>query len=571
MIKQKIILIIFMMKFVFFLIFSPLLMPGMIKAIMPVGTEKGSVFALEEEMPPEEMKFPQTAAGQQAAQFFQAFIKGNKANLEKFFEACLPENRLKATPASERALKLMHLRQQLGEIIPLKIQNPSANEFVIFFKGKGNELWAINLTFEAKGNVIYLQSLTIDEAGQENLLPPIPPMPLEKRIREIDQQISQFSDQDKFSGVVLIAQHFKPVYFKAWGLANREFHVANRLDTKFNLGSINKLFTKIAIGQLVERGLIFLDDFLGKFLPDYPNTEAREKVRIRHLVEMTSGIGDFFGPDFQATPKDFIRHNRDYFRFFAAKPLAFEPGTKQMYSNGSYVVLGEIISRASGFDYYEFVKKNIFDVAGMKDSAWYEADEPVPNLAEGYTKETPDLKKAGQGKPDQFLSRENHEDNANEEGKKRETGEIKDKKTFKSELNAENQEARENKKEKSLTWRKNIYSRPARGSAAGGGYSTAEDLLRLIEALYNCQLLSPSWTDWVFGGPEPKEKSSQKQFNHNTKKWNISVAGGAPGINAALELEGERGWIIIVLANLDPPSATDISRLIKRYLFQKIN
>lgn len=571
MIKPKIISVIFLTKLAFFLTLSMLLMPGMINAIMREKIDLNSVLALAEEMPLEEIKFPQTAAGQKAAQFFQALIEGSKADLEKFFEVCLPENRLKEIPASERALKLLHLRQQLGAIIPVKMQQPSANEFMVVFKGQRDELWAIRISFESKGKEVYLQSLMIDEVGPEAFLPPISPMPLEQRIKEIDQQISQSSEQDKFSGVVLIAQEFKPVYFKAWGMASREFKVPNRLDTKFNLGSINKLFTKIAIGQLGERGLISLDDPLGKYLPDYPNAEAREKVRIRHLVDMTSGIGDFFGPDFQTTPKDFIRHNRDYFRFFAAKPLSFEPGTKQMYSNGSYVVLGEIISRASGEDYYEFIKKNIFDVAGMKASAWYEADEPIPNLAEGYTKEITGMEKLAQDKTNHVLSRENPEDNGKKERVKKETEETKTTKIFKSESITSNQENRENKEGKIFFWRKNIYTRPARGSSAGGGYSTAEDLLRFIEALYNCQLLSPSWTGWVFGGPEPKGDLSQRQVILDKKMWNLAVAGGAPGINAVLEFEAERGWTIIVLANQDPPSATDISRLIRRYLLSKIN
>ncbi len=566
MIKGNIIPTVFKMKLVFSLFFFVLLISSMIKVIMPEKREGGSV-SLAEEISPEEIKFPQTPAGKKAALFFEALIQADQSSLEEFFKTCLSENKLKEISANERALKVMHWRQQFGKIIPLKIKNPSANEFVVLFKGETGEFWSVGLAFEIKGNEIHLQSLIIDEAEPVNIWPPSSLMPLEQAIREIDRQINQLSAQDKFSGVVLMAREYKPVYFKAFGLASREFNVPNRLDTKFNLGSINKLFTKIALGQLIEIGLISLDDPLGKFLPDYPNARAREKVRIRHLVEMTSGLGDFFGPDFLATPKDLIRHNRDYFRFFAAKPLAFEPGTKQMYSNGSYVVLGEIISRASGIDYYEFIKKNIFDIAGMKDSAWYEADEPVPNLAEGYTKEVSGKGKVIEGRSGQFLSGMNLQNNGEKEGIKTiETVETKRDKAFRSERIAANKEGGENREEKSPFWRKNIYTRPARGSAAGGGYSTAEDLLRFSEALYNCQLLSPAWTDWVFGGPEPGADSGQRRFNPDRKKWKLAVAGGAPGINAVLELEGEGSWTIIVLANLDPPAATDISRLIKRYL-----
>lgn len=413
-------------------------------------------------------------------------------------------------------------------------------------------VWPLKINERLNQETTLSSSLSMDEADLEKLELSLSPMSLEQALKEINRQIEEAVCEDRFSGVVLIAHHFKPIYFQAWGMANREFNVPNRLDTKFNLGSINKIFTKIAIGQLVEKGQLSFEDKLGKWLPEYPNGEAKDKVKVRHLIEMTSGIGDFFGPEFEKTPKDFIRHNRDYLPLFALKPLAFEPGTKQLYSNGSYVVLGEIISRVSGLDYYDFIKAHIFDVAGMKDSAWYEADEIVPNLAEGYTEEV-------SGKKDEM-----------EMGQK---GQLRP--DFAQSGKTENQ--------KVPTRRKNIYTRPARGSAAGGGYSTAEDLLKFIEALAQCRFLSAEMTDWVFGGPEPQlnkpavcpsqnpdqlkfgSKESGREISPN-KNWNLAIAGGAPGINAVLEFEAKSGWTIIVLANLDPPSATSISRMIRRYL-----
>lgn len=526
-------------------------------------------FISEKSLFSEEARFPKTPAGEKVALFSRAFVTMDRAGLEKFFNQCLPAEKLKSMSAKERAIKLLSLRERLGNIISVKINNPLPEEFFLFYQGGKDEGCIINLKFESKNGGIYLDKITVEQASPESFLPPLTLLPLDQALSEIDRQIREISAQDRFSGVVLIARDFKPVYFKAWGLASREFGVLNQLETKFNLGSINKLFTKIAIAQLIEKGLLSLDDRLGKFLPDYPNAEAREKVKVRHLVEMTSGIGDFFGPDFERTPKDFIRHNRDYLSLFASKPLAFEPGTKQMYSNGSYVVLGEIISRASGIDYYEFIKKNIFEVAGMKDSAWYEADEPVPNLAEGYTKEIPDRRKAVSNYNEQLSFDENWLEKPElKAGSESSVGtEVKRNEDFnKSRTITLRPEIKEKEEAKSVVWRKNIYTRPARGSAAGGGYSTAEDLLRFMESLYNCQFLSPPWTDWVFGGPEPGKQAERGPFNCDRKQWNIAVAGGAPGINAVLEFDGYSGWTIIVLSNLDPPAATTISRLIRRFL-----
>jgi len=528
-----------------------------------------AIFISEKSFFSEEARFPKTRAGEKASLFSQAFITADRASLERFFAQYMPADKLKTISAEERAMKLLSLRERLGNIVSVKINNPSPEEFFLFYQGEKDEGCMINLKFESKNESIYLVAVTVEQADSESFLPSVPHLPLDQALEQIDHQIKELSVQDKFSGVVLIARDFKPVYFKAWGLASREFGVPNQLMTKFNLGSINKLFTKIAVAQLIEKGLLSLDDRLGKFLPDYPNPEAREKVKVRHLIEMTSGIGDFFGPDFEKTPKDFLRHNRDYLGLFAHKPLAFEPGSKQMYSNGSYVVLGEIISRASGIDYYEFVRKNIFDIAGMKDSAWYEADEPIPNLAEGYTREISGRHMAVSNEKGELSLNENslerkgrRDRNETFAGKK----EISNEGLIKLRTMIMGSENQEKKEEKGTFWRKNIYTRPARGSAAGGGYSTAEDLLKFIQALCSCQLLSPPWTDWVLGGPEPVSEAKEKTLTPDRKKWNLGVAGGAPGINAVLEFDGSSGWTIIVLANLDPPSATTVSHLIRRHL-----
>lgn len=574
------------------------------------------------EVKKENIKFPETVAARKAEMFWGAFKAEDRAALEAFFEQVLSAEKLRELPASQRAQRLLLLRQKLGaELKAQQVLSPSPDEISIIFSSDRNDLFRLTLSFEVQIQELRLKSLTVDEAGPEGLAPALPAMSLSRALQGIEEEIDRAVREDRFSGVVLIAMNFRPVYFKPYGLASKEFNVPNRLDTKFNLGSINKIFTKIAIARLAQEGRLSLDEKLGKFLPDYPNVEAREKVTVRHLVNMSSGLGDFFGPEFRNTPKDFIRHNRDYLRFLASKPLAFEPGSKEMYSNGGYVVLGEIISAATGMDYYDCVRKNIFEPAGMKDSDWFEADSVVENVAEGYTKQREEPEKLS-----------------------------------------------------SLTWRRNIYTRPARGSAAGGGYATAEDLLRFIRALYEGRLLSEVWTHWIFTGIEPEgparghknsiksgeinktfagyqsvnriletggpddlkeqariirlqncepanlrqTKDSRSKYSAmvstglaqdemeteswgtlaspirfikgpaafppepgysrnriegnplnltlDRRRWGLGLAGGAPGINAVLEFEARTGFTVIVLANYDPPAAIQMGRMIRRYL-----
>ncbi|MCX8159299.1 MAG: beta-lactamase family protein [Candidatus Saccharicenans sp.] len=513
-----------------------------------------------------------TETGKRAEQFWLALEKADPDRLEAFFRENLPPEKLQQIAAKDRAQQLLGLRRQLGkELNLLKMISPSPEETILFITNQNNEMFRLSLTFEKQGEQFWLKGLAVDETGPEDLAAPLPPMNLQQALQAIEREIEQAVGEDRFSGVVLIARNFSPVFFKSYGLASKEFSAPNRPDTRFNLGSINKIFTKIAIGQLAARGQLNLDDRLGKFLPEYPNSETREKVTVRHLVNMTSGIGDFFGPEFEKTPKNLLRHNRDYLRLFAAKPLAFDPGTRQMYSNGGYVVLGEIISAVSGIDYYDYVRKFIFEPAGMKDSDWFEADSIIPNLAEGYTRQAEEME------PEKARAVE----------EKRNNPEMVE------------QAVRS-------TWRRNIYTRPARGSAAGGGYATAEDLLRFLSALTECRLLDEYWTHWVFTGQEPISPRNQPGIlvsptpstlaggkqerkvlprkdtgtrpapapGQNPEKtgvidrssWSLGIAGGAPGINAALEFDGQTGFTIIVLSNYDPPAATQTARMIRRYL-----
>lgn len=563
-----------------------------------------------------EIAFPETPAGQKARLFWEAFLRSDARGLKKFFESSLPPEKLKETPGDKRAEQLLNIRRQLGEISLQKLLSSGPFDVTLIVANLSQEFFRLELGFEKSGNDLFLEKFTIDEAGPEDLAPPLPPLTLPEAIQGFEQAIEKAVRDDRFSGVVLVAKDFQPILFKAYGLASQEFEVPNRTDTRFNLGSINKIFTKIAIAQLVARGRLSLDDKLGQLLPDYPNEEAKEKVTVRHLVNMTSGIGDFFGPEFRQTPKDAIRHNRDYLRFFATKPLAFEPGSREMYSNGGYVVLGEIISAVSKMDYYDYIKRNIFEPAGMKDSDWFQADVPVKNVAEGYTRQVEEEGPAELGKP------------GDKQAQKRDMAQIKDAQEAERSPSLQTN-ARLTLARQEQGWRNNIYTRPARGSAAGSGYATAEDLLRFARALYGGELLSEAWTNWIFTGVEPpaenqktrngdrkvkqdlpvnnatdeflvespeagqggetlRENKNEKESgvrlagteNSNRisaenstepgkidrSRWGIGIAGGAPGINAMLEMDGQTGYTVIVLANYDPPAARDIAQMIRRYL-----
>lgn len=319
-------------------------------------------------------------------------------------------------------------------------------------------------------------------------------------IAQLSKTIDQLVTNDQFSGAVLLAKHGVPIFEKAYGAASKDYSFANRTDTKFNIGSIDKVFTKIAIGQLILEGKIAsVDDKLAKYLPDYPNKDAVEKVTLRQILNMQSGIGDFFGPTFEASAKDKFRNISDYLPLFASEPLKFEPGTKRQYSNGGYIVLGAVIEKISGQSYYDYVREKIFKPLGMENTDFYQTDALVANRATGYTKHG-------------FVE--------------------------------------------TAYRRNNIYTLPERGSPAGGGYSTLDDLLKFGNAMAERKIMNPVFEE---GAPV----SPGRPF---AAMAGVGIAGGAPGLNAVVETGLPGGYTIIVLSNYDPPSAEDLSGKVRGFM-----
>src|SRR5215212_6872001 len=195
-----------------------------------------------------------------------------------------------------------------------------------------------------------------------------------------DKFLADMAARDLFSGSVLVTRGNDTLVSKSYGLADKEHNVPNSTDTKYNLGSINKVFTRLALQQLK----IDFSKTLRTYLPDYASPIA-DKITIQQLLDMSSGMGDIFGPKYDATAKDHIRSLSDYVPFFIDAPLEFEPGAKRRYSNAGYVVLGLVIERVSGMSYYDYVRTKIFAPAGMNDTDSYPVDAIVPNRAVGYT------------------------------------------------------------------------------------------------------------------------------------------------------------------------------------------
>ena len=165
-------------------------------------------------------------------------------------------------------------------------------------------------------------------------------------IMQARTRLHALGDTDHLAGVMLIEHGGRTVYSDVLGEADRTRHVPNTMNTRFRIGSMNKMFTAVATLQLMAAGRLQLDAPIGRYLPDYPNKDAAAKVTVRHLLTHTGGTGDFFGPDFEAH-RQTLRTHADFVALFGPRALLFEPGTRFDYSNYGFLILGAILDRVS--------------------------------------------------------------------------------------------------------------------------------------------------------------------------------------------------------------------------------
>jgi CubicO group peptidase (beta-lactamase class C family) len=312
-------------------------------------------------------------------------------------------------------------------------------------------------------------------------------------VQELDAYLETNTKKDIFSGVVLFAREGKPIFEKAYGMADRERNIPNQVDTKFCIGSMGKMFTAAAIAQLVEQGNLSYDDLIGKYLgADWILPEVCEKVKISHLLSHTSGIAEFLDDEFYKFTEAGTHWTlEDRKPIVKEKSLTFEPGTRWAYCNTGFILLAAIIQKVAGKDY---IKEHIFDPAGMDNTIGSSSNKILSNVALGY-------------------------DKVQEEGK--------------------------------AIWRKTgLFGK--NGSPSSGGFSTVDDLLKFSEALRTDLLISSGSKELLMSA---KPGLSSKHYGYgfwieNSRFGRVVGHGGvAPGVSANFRIFLDRGYTMIILSN----------------------
>lgn len=219
-----------------------------------------------------------------------------------------------------------------------------------------------------------------------------PPSVVEAELPQAIRAAVDKARSDEFVGQVLVARHDKVLFEEAYGEADRSAHRAMTLDTPINLASNNKMFTAVLIAQLVEQGKLGWDDKVGKFLPDWPQADVRDKVTVAQLLSHTSGLGDYWGPAHQAAAATLDTVD-EYGVLIRADAPAAEPGKAFKYSNNGYVLLGLIAQAVTGRDYYDLARERIYQRAGMTQAGHYRRDDTASGAALGYLADGSDDRK----------------------------------------------------------------------------------------------------------------------------------------------------------------------------------
>lgn len=424
--------------------------------------------------------------------FVRAMNSPDMAALPSFVRASFLANGPNGVPHDERLERLRRLRSVFGDLSVQSVDASRGSEISAIVQAGRTEAWR-RLT-------LFFDGGTPPRIARVGLAPVAAPDAPTRRlsdaeiVEQLKAYVERMAGRDVFSGTVMLAKGGTPLYQAAFGEANKDFGVRNTIDTKFNLGSMNKMFTAVAVMQLVESGKLSLDDTLGKFLKSGAmRPDVLAKVRIKHLLTHTSGLGSYFTDEWDAQSRARYRSVDDWMNLVKNEALQFEPGSQSRYSNTGMLVLGKVIEVASGQDYFDYVRERIAKPAGMLSTDAYELDRVNRNLAVGYEAE---------------------------------------------------------RTARGVEYRNNIFMHVIRGGPAGGGYSTVGDLTRFAEALKNGKLVSAA-SFRQLTTPKPELSSPTYGFGFGIENGGriVGHGGGFPGINSQLDIYVGEEYTLAVMSN----------------------
>lgn len=335
------------------------------------------------------------------------------------------------------------------------------------------------------------EELEFDAVGETGL------MRGSEELESLRSFIDQEEAEDRFSGTVVIERGGETVFAGAYGHAHLGLGVRNQLDTRLNVASITKMLTAVAVLQMVEQGRLSLDATVDDYLPEVGIGMA-DRMTVHHLLCHQSGLGSYWNERCQQR-RSVLRTTVDYLSLIHGEEPSFEPGTSAEYGNSGYLLLGGIIERASGEDYYDYLRRHVCEAAGMQRAGHLHLDH-IEDFAHGYTH----TEWEGPDHPEYRTD--------------------------------------------------NLFQYPVRGSAAASLYSSAPELIQFVRALRANELLGPELVSLMLGKPQAAGLGYGTQWIPYSQGVAVGHGGRAFGAATLLLLLPEVDCTVCVLSNYDRPA-----------------
>jgi CubicO group peptidase (beta-lactamase class C family) len=450
---------------------------------------------------------PNTPIGRLGQQFLDAIDAGDSASVARFVALHMGRDVRGRSPA-QMAFLLTKLHTQSGGLRVERFEMAGSAIRMMTQARNGKKWMAMELEPES-GDSTRISGVTMVPLDQPRMGGPRQPWatgPLDdEQIADIIRaKVTAAADSDRFSGVVLVAHGDKMLLHRAYGFADREAGRPNGLETPFATYSMGKMFTSVAIAQLVAQGKLSWDDTVAKVLPSYPNKEAAKVLTIRQLLTHTGGVPDVFLSKKFDMSKHYASHEA-MLPDFADAPLNANHGKSFDYSNGNFAVLAAVVEQLSGLRYDEYLERNVFAPAGMKRT-----DE---KSAVGYARFT--------------------------------------------ELDPLGVEPR---RPETVRGGGGGSAKKDRPLGFGGGAYTAEDLFRFARALRTGKLVPQAIADSITRGEVSMGGPTKYALGFFDRDLNgrhvVGHSGSNPdtGHDADLEMVWDGEWTVIVLSNYDAPA-----------------
>lgn len=445
-------------------------------------------------------------------EFLDAFDSGAYERLARFFRRHLAEG--EGDPGDDAAARegrvarsasyWLSVHHEIGPVDLVLVERDDPPP-LFWVRGEVTGGWAgFRFWTDSVGRV---ESFGVMRGVRPTGVPGAPPVDARELPGRLRRYFEELAERDLYSGAAVVARDGVPIFDGAWGWADRGLRVPNHVDTRFDIASVTKTFTAVAIARLAAEGVVGLDDPIERWLPELPD-HIGSSVTVRHLLTHTSGIELDDHPPFNeaasgagsveellAAQLEFLPHlNRGNYE-------GFEPLGEFDYTNEGFDLLGAIVERASGRPWEVYLGEQLFAPAGMF-STGVDYRRPVPDMATRYTARFPGFRGERRVVPRELV----------------------------------------------------LQARPS-----GGAYSTVGDLLRFAEALRGGLLLEPDWWERVatlhVTALERPPSVSGYGYGFEVERTGgvlrVGHAGGSGGVSARLDLYPELGYTVILLSNYD--------------------